>query len=309
MREAIVPQLDEVPVEELDYHYYHLPDCRIAFRGPLQSFDAPFVAVLGGTEAFGKYVACPFSDLVADLTGRTVVNLGVAQAGLSLFSEEQVLLDLASKADVTVLQILGAQNMSNRLYSVHSRRNDRFLSVSPALRELYPTVEFTDIHFTGHLLSTLRRTSEAAFAVVVEELKWAWTQRMRRVLSLIDSEVILLWLPDRKLSKTSDSLDEEEPRFVDWSMIEELEGSFAHLVEVAMPPDRSLDGKLYPAQEEEAARLLPGPAVHRCIADAIAPLITELGNNPGRKRGATRVSRQSFSINSGTAVNKSATSP
>lgn len=309
MREAAAPHLSDEPAQELDYQLYTISDCRIAFRGPLPSLDDPFVAVLGGTEVFGKYVSSPFSDRVAQRTGRAVVNLGVAQAGLSLFSEEQVLLDLASKADVTVLQVLGAQNMSNRLYSVHARRNDRFVGVSPALRELYPNVEFTDIHFTGHLLGTLRNTSEAAFAVVVEELKWAWTQRMRRVLSLINSDVILLWLSDRKLGDTSDSLDEEEPCFVDRSMIEELEGSFSRLVEVVAPRGGSLDGKCYPEAEKEAARYLPGPAVHQQIADAISPVLAELDGMPGRRKAATRIHSQSFSISSGTAVNKSATRP
>lgn len=282
MREAIVPLKSEFQFEELDYHLCALPDCRTQFRGPLPSFNEPFVAMLGGNEVFGKYVGCPFPDLIEDQIDVPVANLGVAQAGLSLFSEEHVLLDVASKADVTVFQVLGAQNMSNRLYSVHSRRNDRFLSVSPALRELFPTVEFTDIHFTGHLLGTLRHTSEAAFAVVVEELKWAWTQRMRRILSLIQGEVVLLWLSDHPLAETSDTLDQEEPRFVDRQMIDELEGSFSRFVEVVFARDASLDGKVFPEHEAEAARLLPGPNLHQSIADALAPVIAELRENPDR---------------------------
>ena len=81
------------------------------------SMTEPYIAVLGGTEVFGRFVAHPFPDLIQEWTGLPVANFGVAQAGLSLFSEEPWLLDAGSRSDLTVLQILGAQNMSNRLYS------------------------------------------------------------------------------------------------------------------------------------------------------------------------------------------------
>lgn len=309
MRHQVAHKFDEVQITGLDYRLCRIPGCRLDFRGPMPSFDAPFVAVLGGKEVFGKFVATPFPDLLAEWSGMPVANLGVAQAGLSLFSEEQVLLDVASKAQVTVLQILGAQNMSNRLYSVHARRNDRFLRVSPALRELYPAVDFAEVHFTGHLLSTLRETSQTAFEVLVEELKWAWTQRMRRILSLIEGDVILLWLSDHAPVETTDALEEEEPRFVDRAMIDELRGSFAALVEVVCARDGELDGKVFPAAEEEAARCLPGPALHQRIADALAPVVAEFVPGTGRGGAAARSVRQSFSIRSGTAVNRSATRP
>ncbi len=309
MRHAIAPKINQNRNAGLDYQLCTIPGCRLEFRGPMPYFDAPFVAVLGGNETFGKFVASPFPALLSDWVGVPVANLGVAQAGMSLFSEEQVLLDVASKAEVTVLQVLSAQNMSNRLYSVHARRNDRFLSVSPALRELYPTVDFAEIHFTGHLLSTLKSTSEDAFAVVVEELKWAWTQRMRRILSLIEGNVILLWLSDHTPAETTHALEEEDPRFVDRAMIDELNGEFAAFVEVMIPRDGSLDGKTYPPEEEEAARLLPGPVSHQRIADALAPALAEFGLGPGREKNAARTPDQSFSIKSGTAVNRSATSP
>ena len=183
--------------------------CRLSFRGPATPMNEPYIAVLGGTEVFGRFVDHPLPELMAEWIGTPVANLGVAQAGLSLFSEEPWLLDAGSRSDVTVLQILGAQNMSNRLYSVHSRRNDRFLTVSPALREMYPEVDFTEINFTGHLLETLSHNAQA-FEKLIEELKWAWVQRMRRVLAMIQGEVILLWMSHRRPEDGGTSKDSAE---------------------------------------------------------------------------------------------------
>jgi hypothetical protein len=82
-----------------------------------------------------------------------------------------------------VLQIPGAQNLSNRLYTVHPRRNDRFLRASGILRTIYRDVDFTEFHFTRHMLDHLRCLSEDRFDIVRNELRVAWMARMQRVLS------------------------------------------------------------------------------------------------------------------------------
>ena len=293
----------------LDYELSTVPGSRLQVRGAVPSFDTPFVAVLGGSETFGKYAQHPYPALLSERIGMPVANLGVAQAGLSLFSDEQVLLDIASKADLTVLQVLGAQNMSNRLYSVHSRRNDRFLGVSPALRELFPTVDFTEINFTGHLISTLRAASDAAFRSLVEELKWAWVQRMRRVLTLIRSDVLLLWISDPAVTDPSEHPIEREPHFVDADMLSEIEQDCLGTVRVALGKSGSLEGKVFPKQEAEAALRLPGDAEHRKIAEELAPHVARFVGGPGEAADLAEPEDQSFSINSGTAVNRSATRP
>lgn len=252
----------------------------------------------------------PFPTLLSDGVALPVANLGIPQAGLTLFSEEKVLLDLASDAEVTVLQVLGAQNMSNRLYSVHSRRNDRFLGVSPALREIFPEVDFSQINFTGHLMSTLKGSSGAAFSVLVDELKWAWVQRMRRILSLIKSKVVLVWITDQSPLREPGQLDEREPHFVDRMMISELLPDIDGLVEVTLGGTSALEGKVFSEREREAARILPGQADHARIAAALAPTVADLAEKSGQGVPlAQGPDQSSFSISSGTAVNRSATRP
>lgn len=309
MRSAPETPVDAAFAPALDYRLATIPGSRLQVRGPLPDFSDPFVAILGGNEVFGKYVASPFPELLADRLGLPVANLGVAHAGLSLFSEEQVLLDIASKADVTVLQVLGAQNMSNRLYSVHSRRNDRFLGVSPALRELFPQVDFAEINFTGHLINSLQAASSEAFDILVKELKWAWVQRMRRVLSLIRGDVILLWVSDHGPDTTSGDTAFAEPHFVDGAMLAEIAGSYTALVDVLVEPTAAMDGKIFPEKEATAAERVPAQSDHARIADSLDQAFAALGKRPGNAQDAAGAVDQSFSISSGTAVNRSATRP
>ncbi|MEM7719582.1 MAG: DUF6473 family protein [Pseudomonadota bacterium] len=282
-------RLDENDSEfQIDYGMRALPGSRLQVRGPVPDFDAPFITVLGGTETFGKYVEEPYPALLEARIGMPVMNLGVAHAGLSLFSDEFALLDIAAKSEVTVLQVLGAQNMSNRLYSVHSRRNDRFLGVSPALRDIFPDVDFTDINFTGHLISTLRAASGYAFGVLVEELKWAWVQRMRRILSLIDGEVILLWISDRDPIEALDGYDVVEPQFVDAEMLADLQNDFSDIVKVVTGAANSLEGKVFSVNEKDAALCVPGPDVHERIVEALTPIVLDHVSQSGGAECAAR---------------------
>ncbi|MCV6594058.1 MAG: DUF6473 family protein [Silicimonas sp.] len=265
----------------LDYQYCTYEGCRLNFRGPPTALEDPYIAVLGGTEVFGRFVTRPFAALLQDTAGMPVANFGVAQAGLTLFAEEPWLLDVASRADVTVLQILGAQNMSNRMYSVHARRNDRFLAVSPRLRELYPMVDFADINFTGHLIETLE-AEEDAFAQVVEELKWAWVQRMRRVTSLIQGDVVLLWMSERSPDERGADPHGAEPHFIDRQMLETLAAEVSGIVEIVTDASSSkLSEMVLVEEEEEAALQLPGPQDHLRTAEALGVEIDRLlGTGP-----------------------------
>ena len=92
------------------------------------------MAFLGGSETYGKFIQDPFPDLVERALGMTCVNLGYMNAGVDAFIHEAEVLSLAAAAEITVIQLMGAQNMSNRLYRVHPRRNDRFLTASSMMK-------------------------------------------------------------------------------------------------------------------------------------------------------------------------------
>ena len=139
----------------LDYSVCRYGSSKVQFRGPRCDLSGPYVACLGGTETFGKFVPDPFPALVQGRLGIPIANLGCVNAGLDVFLNEPAIADVAAGAKVTVLQILGVQNLSNRYYTVHPRRNDRFVHAAPGLKALYRDVDFTEFHFTRHLLGVL----------------------------------------------------------------------------------------------------------------------------------------------------------
>lgn len=234
----------------------------------------PYVAVLGGTETFGPFVQTPYPELMQDWLDQPVINLGVQHASVSLFASEPWVLDCATNAEVTVMQVLGAANMSNRLYSVHSRRNDRFLAVSPALKEIFPDVDFTDFNFIRHMLQSLAGRSQSGFEMMVQELQWAWVQRMRRVISCIDSDIILLWMSDRAPNTPSGWPHGPEPLFVTKPMLESLAGDVAAIVEVVSETEGNrLDGKQFAKHEKDAALSAPGPLHHAQAAEQLCDAI------------------------------------
>ena len=96
-------------------------------------------------------------------------------------------------AFVLVLPPLG--NLSNPFYSVHPRRNDRFVAARPALKALFPEVDFAAIAFTGHALGTLAGTCPDRFAEVRKVLAALWATRMRLLLERLPVRGVLIDLP------------------------------------------------------------------------------------------------------------------
>ena len=270
--------IDAKPKTAIDYRPCRYGASRLVFRGPPRALDGPYVATLGGSETFGKFVAHPYADLLEARLGEPVVNLGVMQAGLTLFLDDPGVLPVASGARMTVVQVLGAHNMSNRFYSVHRRRNDRFLKAAAPLRMLYPDLDFTEFHFTGHLMQCLEKGAPEAFEAVVEELKTAWVHRMKALLSAIRGERVLLWISDRRPEDTTDTTGDTDPLFVDRAMVEAVLPDTSGLIEVVASPEareEGLDARSFLPGEEAAARALPGPLFHREVADALGRAIAQ----------------------------------
>lgn len=247
---------------------------KLLFRGPQKDLESPYIAFLGGTETYGKYVEVPFPDLVeASGLGLETVNLGCVNSGVDVYLNDETVLDICDKAQTTVLQISGAQNMSNRFYAVHPRRNDRFLSASTLLRTIYREVDFTDFNFTRHLLQTLHAASSEKFVMVRQELRDAWVARMRTMASLLKGDVVLLWFsahsPDDE--QACDAIG-PDPLFVNREMIEEIRPLVKDIVEV-VPTREDVEAgyklMVYSDLDAPAAREMLGPVAHSQAATAL----------------------------------------
>lgn len=264
----------------LDYFPCHYGSSRILFRGPKRDTDRAYVAVLGGTEAYGKFVPDPFPDLLERDLGLAVANLGCMNAGPDVFLHEAALTEVATQACATIVQITGAQNLSNRYYTVHPRRNDRFLAASPGLKALYPQVDFTEFSFTRHLLTALHSASPDRFEVVADELRTAWLARMTMLLTRLRAPVALLWMGEAPPpSPTRRAAVGTGPALVDSDMIRALRAHAAAYAEVVFSPQaraQGVAGMSFGPLDAPAAAQVPGPLAHREVANQLLPLIEDL---------------------------------
>lgn len=275
----------------LDYSPCRYGTSRLVFRGPQADLSGDYIAVLGGTETYGKYLPTPFPSLIGPLPGFQIANLGCMNAGPDAFLGDSGVIEIARQARAVVLQVMGAQNLSNRLYMVHPRRNDRFIAARPALRALYPEVDFTEFHFTHHMLASLLALSESRFDLVIEELRTAWVARMRALMSRLPGDVVLLWIaqhPPRPMMRATirpgllppapqagpDSGPGAgpaiEPLLIDAEMASTIRPLASAWIEVACP------NAAEPGDAPPVAPGLPGLMAHRTAAEALTRVLSPL---------------------------------
>ena len=261
----------------LDYQPCQYPGSATTFRGPQSDLNTPYVLCLGGSETFGKFSVDPFPDRLQDRLGRPVVNMGAMNAGVDLFLHDPAIKAAIRSAEVVVLQVPGAANMSNRFFTVHPRRNDRFLKASTMLQTIFREVDFTEFHFTRHMLSTLQARSAERFGIMAEELRIAWVARMTQLLTAIPVPVHLLWLSHSAPSESGrgDELG-YDPLFVTETMLKKVVPLAASLTtQVWVDDGRSPDkrGLSFGRGEEAAANVMPGPSDYEQVSQELAQLL------------------------------------
>ncbi len=262
----------------LDDPICHYPGSELAVRGPCAHLHEPYLAFLGSSETFGRFVAAPFPALVDRKLGQTCVNLGSINAGLDTMLGDAGLMRIAAGAELAVVQLPGVQNLSNRYYRVHPRRNDRFLAPTRRLSALYPEVDFTEFHFTKHLLTTLYRRAPDRFTALQDELRAVWIARMQRLLEALGGRVLLLWLQYDDARPQGDEPLGPDPLLVTRSMIDRLKPEARAVIEVPVTRAGHLAGEtgkmsFGPLQAPTAEHML-GPSMHRRIAARLAEAVT-----------------------------------
>src|SRR6056297_3483875 len=264
----------------LDYEPCRYAGSNLVFRGPQRCVARDYVAFLGGSETYGRFIRTPFPALVEERLGVPCVNFGWPNAGPDVMSGDAGLDRLVARARAVVLQVPGALNLSNRFYRVHPRRNDRFLRATRPLQSLFPDVDFTEYTFTRHLLKSLQGLAPERFDLVRDELRTAWVERMIDLVHRIGPPVILLWfaarLPERGAQQPDVTYD---PAFVTRAMLDGVAPHAARFVEVttsAAAQKMGTRGMIFTLEEAEAARCLPGPAAHEEAALGLLPVLREV---------------------------------
>lgn len=248
---------------------------RLIFRGPKRDTDRDFVAVIGGSEPYGKFVRAPFPDLLERALEMPVVNLGQQNAGIDVFLNDPATLRIAARSTLAVVQMLGPQNNTNRFYTVHPRRNDRFLMAHPPLKALYPKVDFTEFHFTRHLMLALQQHSPEGFEILLAELRQVWIRQMRRLLAHLPCPKLLVWMSEAAPMVDANDLF-ANPMLIDRDMIAEI-APYATQVVQAIPSTEArvmgLEGMDFTSKDLPSAAASFGPYAHREICDTLHPII------------------------------------
>lgn len=264
----------------LDYFPCRYGDSKLLFRGPRRDVTGDYVAFLGGTETYGKYIPKPFPELVEAQMGLKCINFGLPNAGVDVFANDASVLDVAHGARATVVQVMGASNLNNRFYSVHPRRNDRFLAASQLMQTIFREVDFTEFNFTGHMLRTLETVAPERFQMVVDEVQQAWLARMQLLLNRVGGKKILLWfsdhLPEQKVEGRNAPQD---PFAVTRQMIDRVGGMVQEVVEVEASPAamaRGTEGMVFGDLDRPAALGMLGPMAHDEVTDRLVLALTDL---------------------------------
>lgn len=273
---------ERIETGDLSYSPCRYGNSRMLFRGPRKRLDAPYLAFIGGTETYGKFIEKPFPSLVEKAMRQTCVNLGCVNGGIDAFVTDPTVMEVCREADLTVIQVMGANYLSNRFYSVHPRRNDRFLRASTVLQAIYHDVDFSEFSFTRHMLGTLHTKSLNRFETVVNELREAWMARMRNMLGQIGERSVLLWFSEDEMTDDhwadrSNQL-QVDPLFITASMIDELRPLVKDVV-VANPSEVAVSqgtrGMFFPKSQDKAASEMLGVDCHVEAAGALIPKIRD----------------------------------
>ncbi|WP_297770137.1 DUF6473 family protein [uncultured Roseovarius sp.] len=261
----------------LDYKPVRYGTSKLVFRGPARDTSGEYVACLGGTETYGKFLDRPWPARLEAELGLPCVNLGLPNSGPDVLLRDKGLLGLARGARAVVLQVPSAINLSNPYYNVHPRRNDRFLSASATLRRLYPEVDFTEFHFTRHMIGRLASLSPERFLLLRQAVQDVWIERMQRVLTFIDRPTVLFWLANHAPGRDPVSTElRDDPAFVSRAMMRVVGPHATHLTEVVISDtarEQGTRGMRFSPMEESAAADLPGPLAHAEAAQALLPAL------------------------------------
>ena len=256
---------------------------RIFFRGPRRRLDQPYLAFIGGTETFGKFLEKPMPILVEKELKQPCVNFGCVNGGVDAFVNDPTIMAACHDAEVTVVQVMGANYLSNRFYSVHPRRNDRFLRASTVMQAIYNDVDFADFTFTRHMLTTLYDKSPDRFDIVLQELREAWVARMRNMLGQIGPRSVLLWFSKEALDNTPWHMRESglgaDPLFITADMIDVLRPLVKDVV-VANPSEIAVQqgtkGMYFSQMQSKAAAEMMGVAAHVEASGKLTPVLRKI---------------------------------
>ncbi len=270
--QGLVSALDR---KEFSFPTQRIGGARLPIRPLPKALQRDYVVFLGSDDTYGCHLSYPFTDLIEDATGIQTVNLGCVGARIDAFQQNEGILEMCRGARLVFIEALGAEAMSNRLYRVDVRNNQRLIRVTKYLKALYEGVDFSGIETVGELLTMLAQLSEEKLYFVRLELHMAWVARMKRLIKQIGVPVILLWLADHDpfYAATGGTIF-RDPLFVDRTMLEALRQEVVDIIEITASKDEVFSA----CADTEEPTSMPigslGPGYHERVAAELSPVIS-----------------------------------
>jgi hypothetical protein len=207
-------QADDIRI--LDYNLVPLEGTKLKVRGSIDS-SKPFGVVIGSAHTFGRYVATPFSEIVAHRNNIQILNLGFLGAGPGFFLERPALLRWINRAEFVVVQAMSGRSVANFAFETCENQDE----VRKRGSEDKTTVERA---YRALLLS-----GEPAMAIALRSanrIQWLreTTELFRRITV---PRKCLLWFSKRKLNyieglETLERYWADMPHFLTRPLIEEF---------------------------------------------------------------------------------------
>jgi LPS sulfotransferase NodH len=272
-----------------DYELFTIPELGArTFRGPVVDLSAPYVAVIGGAQTFGRFVSRPFPSLLADRLDLPVLNLGIGGAGPRHFRSAEYR-DVIANAETVVVQVLSGRSASNSMFD-----NRASGGIAGHLAKDGSAIR-SDKFFSGFM----QTASESEVRRIVAETRADYMAEFRSLLKCIERPKILFWFSTRQPDYEDDysalpfGVLRSFPQLVNRTMVEELAAlcddraecvSREGLPQSLWESDSSIDGAQASAGMLEN-HYYPSPAMHAAAADALErPCRRTLGCYPAPKR-------------------------
>ena len=271
-----------------DYDTYLFGRTHQVFRGPMPDLRNPYLVCLGSSHTFGRFANYPFPTMVEQDVGKPVVNFGTEGVGPGFFLSDPDILHVVNGAQLCIIEVMSARPLSNRMYTVRGRRNERLAKPSSLLRGLYPDVDFRQFAAVKAMLTHLHEVDAQRFRLLENEIQNAWIGRMQSLLNEITVPTILFWFSEREPDETpgddASPNDWKYPHFVDGAMIDSVRMKASRYAECVsnegLPQDLTENGRpvLFKPTGNPITRntSLPSPEMHLQAADELRPSISRL---------------------------------
>jgi LPS sulfotransferase NodH len=259
----------------LDYELYQLPTLGgKEFRGPPVNTSAPYLAFIGASQTFGRFVPRPFPCILGTRLGIPVLNLAVGGAGPRHYLAHNYL-ELINGAEAVVIQVMSGRAASNSLFDnsesggiIGHVRGEPF-----AVRadEFYSRFE--------------QSYSRPRFEEIINETRNDYMSSFIQLLRKIVVPKILFWF-SRRHPQYEENYEYipfplgvlgDAPQLVDQSMVQRLAAFSDDYVECiskqGLPhplwqSDQSIDGAVWRDGILEN-HFYPSPEMHTAAADAL----------------------------------------